>query len=174
MPATSPLHGVSTVNFFAADHAAARKWYTEFLGVEPYFERPGYVEFRIGDHQDELGIIDSAYVPVTQSVDGLRIERAALHLLVALLLENRDAILDDEIGSGGQRCHRGERDHQPGGDAHAPQREPRLQADELAFEQITAVPEHAGPSPPSRPTPASLRRVAEFGGQFACPCHVFL
>ena len=70
MPAISPLHGVSTVNFFAADHAAAKKWYTEFLGVEPYFERPGYVEFRIGDHQDELGIIDSTYVPGTQSVDG--------------------------------------------------------------------------------------------------------
>ena len=31
MSATSPLHGVSTVNFFAADHAAAKKWYTEFL-----------------------------------------------------------------------------------------------------------------------------------------------
>ena len=44
MPATSPLHGVSTVNFFAADHAAAKTWYTEFLGVEPYFERPGYVD----------------------------------------------------------------------------------------------------------------------------------
>jgi catechol 2,3-dioxygenase-like lactoylglutathione lyase family enzyme len=46
---------VSTVSFFAADHAAARKWYTQFLGAEPYFERPGYVEFRLGDYQHELG-----------------------------------------------------------------------------------------------------------------------
>jgi catechol 2,3-dioxygenase-like lactoylglutathione lyase family enzyme len=63
VPTPSPLRGLSTVNFFAADHAAARQWYTEFLGVEPYFERPGYVEFRVGDYQHELGIIDSAFVP---------------------------------------------------------------------------------------------------------------
>ena len=62
MATTSPLRGLSTVSFFAADHAAARKWYSEFLGVEPYFERPGYVEFRLGDYQHELGIIDSKYV----------------------------------------------------------------------------------------------------------------
>jgi predicted enzyme related to lactoylglutathione lyase len=66
----SSLRGVSTVSFFAADHAAARKWYTEFLGVEPYFERPGYVEFRLGDYQHELGIIDSKYVPGVQSNNG--------------------------------------------------------------------------------------------------------
>jgi hypothetical protein len=57
--ATTSLRGLSTVSFFAADHAAARKWYSEFLDVEPYFERPGYVEFRLGDYQHELGIIDS-------------------------------------------------------------------------------------------------------------------
>ena len=37
----SPLRGLSTINLFAADHAAAREWYTQFLGVEPYFERAG-------------------------------------------------------------------------------------------------------------------------------------
>jgi predicted enzyme related to lactoylglutathione lyase len=70
MATTPPLRGVSTVSFFAADHAAARSWYTEFLGLEPYFDRPGYVEFRLGDYQHELGIIDSQYVPGTQSSDG--------------------------------------------------------------------------------------------------------
>src|SRR6266498_3929425 len=64
------LRGVATVNYFAADHAAATKWYTDFLGIEPYFERPGYVEFRLGDYQDELGIIDSKYVPGTESTNG--------------------------------------------------------------------------------------------------------
>ena len=43
---------------------------TQFLGVEPYFERPGCVEFRIGDYQAELGIIDSNDVPGTQSHEG--------------------------------------------------------------------------------------------------------
>jgi predicted enzyme related to lactoylglutathione lyase len=63
MTTTSPLRGVATINFYAADHEAAQKWYTEFLGVEPYFNRPGYVEFRLGDYQHELGIIDSQYAP---------------------------------------------------------------------------------------------------------------
>ena len=60
------LRGLTTVNFFADDVAAARAWYTELLGVEPYFVRPtegppAYVEFRIGDYQHELGIVDSRF-----------------------------------------------------------------------------------------------------------------
>jgi predicted enzyme related to lactoylglutathione lyase len=63
------LRGFSTINYWADDVAAAATWYAEFLGVEPYFTRPGpdgrpaYVEFRIGDYQAELGIIDRAYAP---------------------------------------------------------------------------------------------------------------
>ncbi len=63
MTSSPTLRGFATVNFYAADHTAARKWYTEFLGIEPYFERPGYVEFRVGDYQHELGIIDAKYRP---------------------------------------------------------------------------------------------------------------
>ena len=45
---------------------AAKKCYTELLDIEPYFERPdsenpAYIEFRLGDYQHELGIIDSKY-----------------------------------------------------------------------------------------------------------------
>ena len=57
------LRGLATVSFWAADLAAAKSWYTELLGIEPYFERPGYIEFRIGDYQHELGLIDAAYAP---------------------------------------------------------------------------------------------------------------
>ena len=57
------LRGLTTVSFWAADHAAAKRWYTELLGINPYFERPGYAEFRIGDYQHELGLIDSRYAP---------------------------------------------------------------------------------------------------------------
>jgi predicted enzyme related to lactoylglutathione lyase len=57
------LRGLTTVSFWAADHPAATQWYTEVLGVEPYFERPGYAEFRLGDYQHELGLIDSRYAP---------------------------------------------------------------------------------------------------------------
>lgn len=59
------LRGMATVSYFADDHAAARAWYAEFLGIEPYFERPGYAEFRIGDFQHELGVIDRKYVPAS-------------------------------------------------------------------------------------------------------------
>jgi hypothetical protein len=35
------LRGFSTINVWADDVAAAAAWYTEFLGVEPYFARSG-------------------------------------------------------------------------------------------------------------------------------------
>jgi predicted enzyme related to lactoylglutathione lyase len=57
------LRGLSTVTYWAADHAAAAQWYTDLLGTGPYFERPGYAEFRLGDYQHELGLIDSRYQP---------------------------------------------------------------------------------------------------------------
>ena len=62
------LRGMATVNFWAEDVAAARDWYAELLGVEAYFQRPdaehpAYVEFRIGDYEDEFGIIDRKYAP---------------------------------------------------------------------------------------------------------------
>jgi predicted enzyme related to lactoylglutathione lyase len=68
MANTQFLRGMATVNFFAADMKAARDWYTELLGIEPYFQRPtaenpAYIEYRIGDYQHEFGIIDSKYAP---------------------------------------------------------------------------------------------------------------
>jgi len=57
------LRGLTTISFWAADLAAAKKWYAELLGIDPYFERPGYAEFRLGDYQHELGIIDRRYAP---------------------------------------------------------------------------------------------------------------
>lgn len=63
------LRGFSTINFWADDVTAAVAWYAEFLGVDAYFERlgpdgrPAYAEFRIGDYQHELGIIDRKYAP---------------------------------------------------------------------------------------------------------------
>lgn len=56
-----PLRGLANVRFHARDLAAARAWYAGLLG-EPYFERPGYIEFRTGDDASELGILDAALV----------------------------------------------------------------------------------------------------------------
>lgn len=60
---THTLRGIATVNFYAANHKDAVKWYSDFLGMDPYFNVPGYSEFRIGDYQNELGIVDSKYAP---------------------------------------------------------------------------------------------------------------
>ncbi|MFC4555466.1 VOC family protein [Georgenia faecalis] len=63
------FRGFATVSFYADDLAAARDWYTELLGVEPYYAfppppaEPAYLEFRVGDDEDELGIIDRRYAP---------------------------------------------------------------------------------------------------------------
>ncbi len=67
------LRGMATVSFYADDVKAARDWYAEFLGVEAYFalpsqEEPAYVEFRFGDFQAELGIINAKFAP--HKVDG--------------------------------------------------------------------------------------------------------
>ncbi|MFK4731058.1 VOC family protein [Agromyces mediolanus] len=71
--AAPPLRGLSTVTLYADDVAAAQRWYTEFLGVEPYFFNPPqpappmYVEFRLGDLQHELGIVDRRFAPGAES-----------------------------------------------------------------------------------------------------------
>ena len=62
------LRGMATVNYFADDVIAARDWYAELFDTEAYFqmpskEAPAYVEFRIGDSEDEFGIIDRKYAP---------------------------------------------------------------------------------------------------------------
>lgn len=56
------LRGLTTIGLQATDLAAAKRWYTELLGIEPYFDRPEYIEYRIGDYQHELGILDSKYL----------------------------------------------------------------------------------------------------------------
>ena len=69
-----------------------------------------------------------------QRHDLLGVERAALQCHGALLLEDGDAIFDDEIGGGRQRADGREGNDQPRHDADAAEREPSLEAHVLAFE----------------------------------------
>ena len=63
------FRGFATISFYADDLAAAGDWYTGLLGVDPYYAfpqppaPPAYIEFRVGDDQDELGLIDRKYAP---------------------------------------------------------------------------------------------------------------
>ncbi|MGF7029135.1 putative enzyme related to lactoylglutathione lyase [Paenibacillus mucilaginosus] len=75
MKNTPALRGMANVSLWAEDLIAAKEWYTKLLGVEPYFqspnpENPAYIEYRIGDLQDELGIIDKKYTPKTATLTG--------------------------------------------------------------------------------------------------------
>jgi predicted enzyme related to lactoylglutathione lyase len=68
MTVRTALRGMATVSFWADDLVKARTWYSELLGTEPYFVRPeagppAYIEFRIGDYQHELGLIDRRHAP---------------------------------------------------------------------------------------------------------------
>ncbi|WP_456847493.1 VOC family protein [Cellulomonas sp. P5_C6] len=64
------FRGLANVSIFADDLDAARSWYTDLLGLEPYFVRDGYVEFRLGDHHDELGIVDRRFAPASGGPSG--------------------------------------------------------------------------------------------------------
>ncbi|WP_391574612.1 VOC family protein [Cohnella sp.] len=69
------LRGMANVSFWADNLKAAKEWYTKLLGVEPYFqspnpEDPAYIEYRIGDFQDELGIINRKYAPQAAKMTG--------------------------------------------------------------------------------------------------------
>ncbi|MCR8634698.1 VOC family protein [Paenibacillus radicis (ex Xue et al. 2023)] len=63
------LRGFATISYWADNMEAAKAWYSELLGIAPYFERSGpdgrlaYAEFRLGDYQHELGLIDRRFAP---------------------------------------------------------------------------------------------------------------
>lgn len=69
------LRGLTTVSLFADDVAAAAQWYSQVLGIEPYYQRevagtPAYIEFRVGDYQHELGIIDRRFAGGAETGSG--------------------------------------------------------------------------------------------------------
>lgn len=60
---TTTFRGLATIRYHAQDLAAAKAWYTELLGIEPYFDTPDYIEFRLGDHSQELGVSRTPSAP---------------------------------------------------------------------------------------------------------------
>ncbi|MFC7405904.1 VOC family protein [Georgenia alba] len=91
------LRGLTTHTCYVPDVPAAVAWYRELLGVEPYFirpspEEPAYAEFRIGDHEDELGLIDTRYMPPSRADRGVGRETTYWH--VDDVAATRDRILE--------------------------------------------------------------------------------
>ena len=50
--------GLRTVIYAAPDLAKAKEWYSNLLGIEPYFDMPFYVGFNVGGY--ELGLDPNA------------------------------------------------------------------------------------------------------------------
>ena len=67
------LRGLTTVNFFADDLRGRGDWYTELLGVEPYFVKPSIEEPRptsssgSATTRTSSGIIDRRFTPGGQA-----------------------------------------------------------------------------------------------------------
>ena len=95
------LRGFATVNYYADDLEAAAAWYTAVLGVEPYFRIPGgYIEFRIGDYQHELGIVDVCVFPFLKYavLDPAADDDERFHAILAdLLRADEHPLLDDWV-----------------------------------------------------------------------------
>ena len=54
----TPMFGLRTVIYPAANLEAAKAWWTDFLGYGPYFDEPFYVGYEVGGY--ELGLLPTA------------------------------------------------------------------------------------------------------------------
>jgi predicted enzyme related to lactoylglutathione lyase len=91
--------GVSTVRLHAEDLAAARAWYSDLLGGDPYFVRDEYVEWRVGPHDHELGILDRRFAAGHETGG----------TVTYWLVDDVDTALEDLLGRGA-RAHEDVRD----------------------------------------------------------------
>ena len=91
------LLGPRTVIYPAPDLAAAKQWWTQVLGQEPYFDQPFYVGFEVAGY--ELGLDpngDTADGPITYwGVEDVNV--AVTHLLYAGATEHT---APREVGDG--------------------------------------------------------------------------
>jgi len=92
------LLGLRTAIYPVGDLPAARAWYAQVLGIEPYFDQPFYVGFAVGGF--ELGLVPDG-TPGTagpQPLWGVADAAAALARLLALGAQPLDALAD--VGEG--------------------------------------------------------------------------
>jgi predicted enzyme related to lactoylglutathione lyase len=55
---TIVLQGLRTVIYPSSDLGAATAWWSQLLGIEPYFKEPFYVGYNVGGY--ELGLLPNA------------------------------------------------------------------------------------------------------------------
>ena len=92
------LLGLRTVIYPAPDLIKAKQWYSDVLGVSPYFDEPFYVGFSVGGF--ELGLIPDAKPGTsgTQAMWGVQDVDAEFKRLLALGATPLETVT--EVGGG--------------------------------------------------------------------------
>jgi catechol 2,3-dioxygenase-like lactoylglutathione lyase family enzyme len=94
------LLGLRSAFYYVGDLAAAKSWYTRFLGAPPYFDQPFYVGFDVGGF--ELGLVPEGApmhgVPAKGAHWGVKDISAAYARLLELGAEPRMDVTD--VGDG--------------------------------------------------------------------------
>jgi catechol 2,3-dioxygenase-like lactoylglutathione lyase family enzyme len=63
------LRGLTSVRYHTANLKRATGWYAELLGIEPHSEQLEYADFRPGDYQQKLVLLDSRYARNMRRLD---------------------------------------------------------------------------------------------------------
>lgn len=58
----SKFLGLRTAEYLVSDLNEAKKWYSNILGIQPYFDEPFYVGFNVGGY--ELGLMPEEKLPL--------------------------------------------------------------------------------------------------------------
>lgn len=93
--------GLRTAIYFVDDVAAAKKWYSEVLGITPYFDEPFYVGFNIGGYELGLHPTDKRNDSQPNSVSvywGVEDAQAAYDMLIAAGASEFE--VPNEVGGG--------------------------------------------------------------------------
>jgi lactoylglutathione lyase len=62
---SSPFLGLRTLGYRVTDITAAKNWYKDILGIEPYFDMPFYVGFNVAGY--ELGLATEEHVDISKT-----------------------------------------------------------------------------------------------------------
>jgi catechol 2,3-dioxygenase-like lactoylglutathione lyase family enzyme len=90
------LLGLRTVVYRTPDLAAGKLWYTQFLGLAPYFDQPFYVGYNVGGY--ELGLLPDAPQSTAGAYWGVRNIDAVYARLLELGATPRTEVQD--VGDG--------------------------------------------------------------------------
>ncbi|QBD75295.1 VOC family protein [Ktedonosporobacter rubrisoli] len=88
------FQGLRTVVYGVNDIEKARAWYSEVLGIQPYFDQPFYVGFNVGGFELGLDPDTKPGAAGPQAYWGVADADAAYQRLIALGAQESEAIHD--------------------------------------------------------------------------------